>query len=56
VGWLFGKVEMPFTKHIAYLRLEIPMYVPELVQLADGRKHFADIKSCMFLLEYARIV
>ena len=32
------------------------MNVPKLVQLADGREHFADIKSRMFLLEYARIV
>jgi hypothetical protein len=47
---------MSFTKPIAYLWLEVPMYVPKLVQLANGREHFADIKTCMFLLEYARIV
>jgi hypothetical protein len=38
---------------IAYLWLEIPMNVPKLVQLADSCEHFADIKACMFLFEYA---
>jgi hypothetical protein len=47
---------MSFSKPTAYLRLEIPMYVSKLVQLADSREHFADIKSCVFLLEYSRIV
>jgi hypothetical protein len=41
---------------MVYLWLEIPMYIPKLVQLADGCEHFADIKSCMFFLEYARII
>jgi hypothetical protein len=47
---------MSFTKLIAYLWLEIPMYVPKLVQLANGCEHFADIKARMFLFEYTRIV
>jgi hypothetical protein len=47
---------MSFTKLIAYLWLEIPMYVPKFVQLGDGCEHFADIKACMFLFEYTRII
>jgi hypothetical protein len=53
---LIDQKSMSFTKLIAYLWLEIPMDVPKLVQLGDGCEHFADIKACMFLFEYARII
>ena len=32
------------------------MNIPELMQLAHSREHFADVESCVFLLEDARIV
>jgi len=32
------------------------MDVPELVQFANSREHFADVESRMFLLKDARIV
>jgi hypothetical protein len=53
---LIDQKRMSFTKLIAYLWFEIPMYVPKLVELRDGCKHFADIKARMFLFEYTRII
>lgn len=48
--------DMSFTRLIAYLRLEISMNVSKLVQLGDSCEHFADVKACMFLFEYTRVI
>jgi hypothetical protein len=40
----------------AYLRLQVPMYVTELVQLVHGSKHFGDVVACMLLFEDTRVV
>jgi hypothetical protein len=52
----FSGVQVCDRKFRAHLWLKIPMNIPKLVQFADGREHFADIKSGVFLFEYAGIV
>jgi hypothetical protein len=54
LSWGKNPLKLPLFR--AYLRFEISMNVPELMQLAHSREHFADVESCVFLLEDARIV
>ena len=40
----------------SYLGLEVAVDVPELVELADGSEHLADVEAGVLLLEHARVV